>query len=162
VTAVAAPPRAMPTEGRAVPQRGVARPGERPGERARPRLRVAPAPRRHVRLAVALGAVVTVASLFAVVALHALLAQGQFALERLRDDMAAEELRYEQLRLEVAQLASPSQVVAAARELGLVEPDVVEYIDAPEAAPPATPTGPTTSVLPETWSDGKASLDAAG
>lgn len=138
-------------------------PGPAPRTRAggRPRLRVAPPPRRHVRLAVAIGVLVTVASLFAVVALHALLAQGQYELEQIRSEVAAEEAAYEQLRLEVASLASPGHVIEAARELGLVEPDVVEYVVAPEAAPEPSPAGPATSALAETWADGKQHLAAA-
>jgi cell division protein FtsL len=126
--------------------------------RTRPRLEVVSEPQRRVRLAVALGVLVSVAALFALVAMSALLAQGQFEVDRLGGELELEQQRYEDLRREVAEKASPEQIVAAANELGLVVPDTTEYIEAPIAAPSSEEPDATTSTLAETWAPAKVSL----
>ena len=111
---------------------------------AKPRLEVvdagprsAPSGRRRVRLLTWTGVVVVAAALLAVVASQAALAQGQFRLQRLQARAAAEQDRYERLRLQVAELESPSRVVAVAQErLGMVPPPDVTYL---------SPSGPSTA-----------------
>lgn len=70
-----------------------------------------------------------VASLFGLVASHVLLTQGQFRLDRLRARASSEQARYQRLRLQVAELESPSRIVATAQErLGMVPPPSVTYL----------------------------------
>lgn len=68
-------------------------------------------------------------SLFGLVASHVMLTQGQFRLDTLRTKTASEQARYERLRLKVAELESPSRIVATAQErLGMVPPPSVTYL----------------------------------
>ena len=91
---------------------------------------------RRRRLVAASLALVVAASLLALVASHAALAQGQFRLEKLQRQAAEEQAHYERLRLQVAQLEAPSRVVAAAQQrLGMVPPPGVTYL---------SPTGAST------------------
>ena len=94
----------------------------RPAPRARPPLRVAPARRGRLRarLLVWTIAAVTVASLFLLVAFHALAAQASFSLDRLDKARTNEQLRYERLRDQVARDSSAPAVIAAATKLGMV------------------------------------------
>jgi len=79
-------------------------------------------------------AALAVACVLGLVVSHVALAQGQFELEKLQEKAAQEQAHYERLRLQVAQLESPSRVVAAAQErLGMVPPPGVTYL---------SPTGP--------------------
>lgn len=131
---------------------------------ARPRhLRVAsprPAGARRARLVLVAGIVVSVASLFLLVASNVLIAQGQFELARLADHQEQEQRRYERLRLEVAEQSAPEQVVSAAQMLGLVVPERIEYVVAPEAAPQGDTGDRTASTLDRSWDEVKASLAA--
>lgn len=130
-------------------------------ERSR-HLHVAPRPAgsRRARLVLAAGVVVSVASLFLLVASNVLIVQGQFELVRLADSQEQEQRRYERLRLEVAERSAPSQVVSAAQQLGLVVPERIEYVVAPEAAPPGETGDRTASTLGQSWDQVKASLAA--
>lgn len=108
------------------------RPGPVPGRGAVPPLRVVrPVPRRRrrrrlVTLFVSVGVLV---SLFGLVAAHVMLTQGQFRLDALQARTATEQARYERLRLKVAELESPSRIVATAQErLGMVPPPSVTYL----------------------------------
>lgn len=102
--------------------------------------------RRARRFGAVLSTILVVA-VFGVVAAHVVLTQHQFRLERLEREAAAEEARYERLRLQVAELESPERVVAAAQALGMVPPATVTYLASTRAtAPPAgdqkdAPTG---------------------
>jgi len=165
--AVRAPDRRLAAE----PSRR-AHPSSRP---SRPRLRVVPpnelspaGRRRRARLLVVVLSASVVIGLLAIVALHALLSQNQLRLDDLDARAAAAQARYERLRLEVAELESPSRIVAAAQErLGMVTPPTVTYLTptgadenrarataAPPAAAgtsaPAHPPAPKTT--PSTWS----------
>lgn len=74
-------------------------------------------------------------SLLGLVASHVVLTQGQFRLDVLRTRTASEQERYERLRLKVAELESPSRIVAAAQErLGMVPPPSVTYLSPTGAA----------------------------
>ena len=89
---------------------------------------------RRRRLLACSVAVLAVVCVLGLVVSHVALAQGQFELEKLQGKAAQEQAHYERLRLQVAQLESPSRVVAAAQErLGMVPPPGVTYL---------SPTGP--------------------
>ena len=84
--------------------------------------------------AAAIAAILTV--VFGLVAVHVLLAQNQFELDRLNARSSAEEAQYDRLRLEVAQLESPERVVATAEgRLGMVQPPKITYLTPKAAAP---------------------------
>ena len=118
---------------------------EKPGRH----LRVAPDSvrrRRHVRIAAAAAAVSISATLFAVVGFNVELAQHQIQLQKLQRSLQAQQARYYEMRAEVAQRSSPSQIVAKATGLGLVQAQTT-YVPAPITPPPADPTG-TSKVQP--------------
>lgn len=132
-TAPASAPRFAP---RPEPQRG-------------PRRVAAPAAPRHLRLVdpaearqrrvlravTGLLVAAVCAGLFAIVAMRVVLAQGQVEIDRLEASVDAQTTAQQQLRLRVAELAAPAQIVAAARtRLGMVTPGVVTYLNSP---PPA-------------------------
>jgi len=100
------------------------------GDGARAPLTVAPeVARRRLRARLVMWAVglVTVGSLFLLVAFHVFAAQSAFTLERLSNEQANEQLRYERLRNEVATLSSADTVIQAADKLGMVQgPTVVQ------------------------------------
>src|SRR6202040_2624963 len=78
--------------------------------------------------------------LFGLAAVHVLLTEGQFRLQRLQRQSDDAQAQYVRLRLEVAQLESPQRIVAAAQErLGMVPPTALTYL---------TPTGPVTTPGP--------------
>jgi cell division protein FtsL len=95
-------------------------------------LRVITPPARHRVRRRVLGAVLAVVVsgvLFAVVAVHVLLTEGQLKLDRLEATAVEEQERYERLRLKVAELESPARVTAVAqRRLGMVPPPGVTYL----------------------------------
>jgi len=100
-------------------------------------------------------ALVTVASLFTLVAFHVFAAQSAFTLERLSNERRNEQLRYERLREQVAGLSSAQTVIAAAARLGMVQGGTVVTLSVPSARPataspdarpatsPAASSGPT-------------------
>ena len=116
--------------------------------------------RRRIRLA-ALGTVTIGAlGLFAVAAYHVVLTQNQFRLDRLQDQAATAQARYERLRLNVAQLESPERVVAAAQDrLGMVQPPKITYL-APQQ-PASTPPGPA-GVRPRAQQHAQAAVAPGG
>lgn len=59
-------------------------------------------------------------ALFGVVTFHVMLSQGQFKLERMQARADEQQVRYEKLRLQVAEMESPSHVTQQASRLGLV------------------------------------------
>jgi cell division protein FtsL len=120
----------------------------RPGPRrrsqpapARPDLRVVgagePHARRVTRMATGLLVVLVFAGLFAIVAVRVALAQGQAEIDRLTQSIEAQQAVGQDLRLMVAELEAPAQIVAAARQrLGMVTPVTVTYLT-PRPAQPA-------------------------
>jgi cell division protein FtsL len=122
------------------------RPPAAPGPaHQRPELRVVE-PRRTLRTGptFALGAVLAFAIAFAVVACQVALVQGQERLDQLDARIAESTGRYQQLRLEVAQLESPERIIATATaDLGMVSPPAITYltpdgaVTVPGAADPA-------------------------
>lgn len=150
--------RARPVARRTPTTSRVARPAtlRAPSSTRRPRLRVVDNAarvqnRRVRRVAWLLGALVVIA-LFAAVAFHVQLAQGQLELDRLEHQTAAARDQYQQLRLQYAQQSSPAAVVDRAKALGMVRAgDVPTYLTVPDA-PPSTPVSdqPSTT-LQDGW-----------
>ena len=63
-----------------------------------------------------------------------LLIQSEFRLDHINKEAAKEQVRYEKLRLDVAQLSAPERIVATAQQrLGMVVPPQVAYLMAPGA-----------------------------
>jgi cell division protein FtsL len=105
---------------------------------ARPHLRVVgaeePGARRATRLITGLLVVLVFAGLFAIVAVRVVLAQGQAEIDRLTESIEAQQAVRQDLRLTVAELEAPAQIVAAARQrLGMVTPVTVTYLTPPPA-----------------------------
>ncbi|HVE45576.1 MAG TPA: hypothetical protein VNA57_02350 [Acidimicrobiales bacterium] len=123
------------------------RPASAPNPAPPPLRVVRPAPSRRprrARVVTVLVAVGVLLGLFGLVASHVMLTQGQFRLDGLRARAAIEQARYERLRLKVAELESPSRIVATAQErLGMVPPPSVTYLSPTGAvsAPAEEPDG---------------------
>jgi cell division protein FtsL len=132
----------------------------------RPALRVVPPntlsrhgrQRRARRFGALLSGIVVVV-VFGVVAAHVMLTQRQFRLEALERKAAAEEARYERLRLQVAELESPERVVAAARQLGMVPPATVTYLAS--SRPSQAPNDEAAAAPGGEWANVKSHLAAA-
>lgn len=113
----------------------------------RPELRLVTTPGseegRRRRLTTVLAAILASAAcagLFAIVALHVLLAQGQAEIDRLEGRAAAEQQDHDRLRLDLADLEAPNRIVAVAKErLGMVVADHVRYLAPPP--PPVSRSG---------------------
>jgi cell division protein FtsL len=90
--------------------------------------------RRGLRAIVLLVGFVMVVSLFALAAFHAMLASGQADLDRIEQEVSDAQASYEQLRLDVAELESPSRIVQEAQDrLGMVPPPNVTYLTPSDA-----------------------------
>jgi hypothetical protein len=98
----------------------------------------------RARLVVWAAGLVTVASLFTLVAFHVFAAQSAFTLERLSKERTNEQLRYERLREQVANLSSAQTVSAAASKLGMVQGGTVVSLAVSSGRPP----GPTPDARP--------------
>ncbi|MDQ3680748.1 MAG: cell division protein FtsL [Actinomycetota bacterium] len=93
-------------------------------------------------------AVVVVACVLGLVVTRVALTQGQFRLDKMQKRAAEEQARYERLRLQAAELESPSRVVAAAQErLGMVPSPGMTYL---------SPTGPASGLTPAAPDDEQA------
>ena len=72
---------------------------------------------------------------FGLVYLHVVLAQRQFRLDQLNAGVQQDQLSYQKLRLQVAELASPQQIISTAEgKLGMVQPGSITYLTAPVRA----------------------------
>ena len=115
-----------------------------PAAPARPDLRLVgtePRERRLTRLVTGLLVAAVFAGLFSIVALRVLLAQGQADVDRLNASIEAKQTEQQGLRMHVASLESPEQIVAAARQrLGMVSPATVTYLTPMGAAGAGAPT----------------------
>ena len=90
--------------------------------------------RRLTRLVTGALVAFACAGLFAIVGLRVLLAQGQVEVDRLEASIATAQAVEQDLRLTVAELEAPAQIVAAARQrLGMVTPVTVTYLIPPPA-----------------------------
>lgn len=124
--------------------------------------------RLALRISPRTGVVLTVllfAALFAVAVSHALLIENQMDLEQLDARAAAEQARYERLRLDVAELESPDRIVGEAQDrLGMVPADEVVWLtpdrpmgsDGDQGSDGEVPDTPATS-----WADIKPYLEPA-
>lgn len=118
------------------------RPLARPEEQPRPRhLKLVPeglTPAQRGRRARALliaGIGVAAMIGLALVYFHVVLAQRQFALDKLQNQVQQAQTTYQSQRLQVAQLGSPAQIISRAEgQLGMVQPTNVSYL---------TPSGTT-------------------
>ena len=94
--------------------------------------------RRRARVATSILVVLTFSGLFAIVALRVVLAQGQVEVDRLEASIEEAQAVQQDLRLAVAELEAPAQIVASARQrLGMVTPVTVTYLTPPPPAAPA-------------------------
>jgi hypothetical protein len=121
-----------------------------PRRRSRPR-----------RPALWLGSVVSVASLFLLVAFNVMMVQGQFTLDRIANQRDTQQNEYEHLRAQVAALGAPETIVSRALQLGLVNGPAPTYISAPAAAPPASSVDRTATTLRVTNATAKGSIAAS-
>jgi cell division protein FtsL len=100
---------------------------------------VRPEAGRRLRISPRTGVVLTVSlfgALFGVAVSHAMLIESQMDLEQLDEQAAAEQARYERLRLDVAQLESPDRIVRDAQDrLGMVPADDVVWLTPDQPAP---------------------------
>lgn len=78
-----------------------------------------------------------------------------FELQQLETNIAAEQERFQQLRLEVARLSSPQRIIPAAEEMGLVFPDDVTPLVASGVV------AADASDLEDRWTEVKSVLSAA-
>ncbi len=106
---------------------------------------------------------IVVAALLAVVVAQALLANGQVRMSMLQHDLALEQAAHRQAELAVAQLETPSRIVAAATSEGMVRPaGVVELpyvslsvpLPTPKVTPAPTPPPASTSASGTTSTSG--------
>ncbi len=110
-------------------------PAPRNAPARRPELQVVPKQGRRLRTGptVLLGGLLAFAIAFALVVAQALLVQGQQRLDDLGTSVAEADRHQQELRLQVAQLESPTRIVAAAtNDLGLcppVDPTVRQFHD---------------------------------
>ncbi len=106
---------------------------------------------------------IVVAALLAVVVAQALLAKGQVRLSTLQHDLTYEQAAHRQAELAVAQLETPSRIVAAASGEGMVRPaGVVELpyvsLSVPLPTPRVTPApAPAPAPAPTTATPGSGS-----
>ena len=120
--------------------------------------RQGPAADRPLRLALLATAVLTVGTIFGAAIFHVLLIQSEFRLDRINREAAKEQVRYEKLRLDVAQLSAPERIVATAQQrLGMVVPPQIAYLMAP-APPSANPDDPAAPSLAGGWAEVKPHL----
>ena len=141
----------------------------------RSRARSAPRPTRtplaRGRLLTILSVTMVVVALLAVVVGQALLANGQVRLSALQHDLALEQSAHRQSELTVAELETPSRIVAAALgQLHMVRPaNVVELpyvsLSAPVPTPKVTPAPappPTTTTTTTTATTATTGTTATG
>jgi len=108
--------------------------------------------RRRTRRLLSAGVGLGIAVVFGLVYLHVLLAQRQFAIDRVNAQVQKDQVSYQSLRLEVAQLGSPQNVIATAEgKLGMLQPASVTYLTpASEVGPPSHTAGNASTVSAST------------
>lgn len=85
--------------------------------------------RRRAHFLLGAGVTLLVAVVFGLVYMHVVLAQRQFAIDRLNTKVHDQQAQYQTLRLQVAQLGSPQNIIATAEgQLGMVQPASVNYL----------------------------------
>lgn len=110
--------------------------------------------RRRARALLMFGIGASAAIGLALVYFHVLLAQRQFAIDHLQSRVAHAQATYQAQRLEVAELGSPSHIVATAEgQLGMLQPADVTYVTPP---PGSVVSGGSTPEVPLGSSGGTA------
>lgn len=103
-----------------------------------------------------LAGVLIVLGLMSIVGTHAMVAAGQVSIDRMTSQTRRAETRYQQARIEYAQLASPSNIVTRAAALGLVPAEAPPIAIPVMGIPPKSASG-LTPVL-DGWANVKPSL----
>ena len=111
---------------------------------------VPPRRRRQPRLGLWIGSIVTVVSLFLLVAFNVFMVQGQFELDRIDQRRAIEQQEYARLRDQVAKLGAPEEIVGKARANGMVDSSHVTQISAPTAGATPPPSDDTATTQKDT------------
>jgi cell division protein FtsL len=96
---------------------------------------------------------VVLAAFFLLIYSRIALDRSAFVIEEISRQMAVEESRYWQLRLEAAELQAPERIVARAQEMGMVYPASVQTIEVAGMGSPGTGAE-------DRWADLKALLGA--
>ncbi len=129
-----------------------------------PRHRAPSRVHRTRQVLVAAGAALVVALAFSLVYLHVVMAQKQIRIDQLNSQVAQRERTYQQLRLQVAKLGSPQQIISTAEgRLGMRQPASVTYLR-PAAGTPsvssssAGPGAPSAPRGDANWPQIKAAL----
>jgi cell division protein FtsL len=100
---------------------------------------------RQMRRGIWLFGLVSVVSVFVVVAFHVVVAQSQLQLDRLTRQASQQQQQYERLRLEVAALAAPPRIAKRAEELGMQLGGPSTFITVPESGASPPQRNPTSS-----------------
>jgi cell division protein FtsB len=102
--------------------------------------------RRRARAALFAGIAAATAVGLALVYLHVVLAQRQFAVDRLNTQVQQAQAAYQQNRLQVAQLGSPDHIISMAEgQLGMIQPGQVTYLTSPPGSTTGTSAGGATA-----------------
>ena len=96
---------------------------------------------------------VVLAAFFLLIYSRIALDRSAFVIEEISRQMAVEESRYWQLRLQAAELQAPERILVRAQELGMVYPTSVQTIEVPGMGSPGTGAE-------DRWADLKALLGA--
>ena len=133
-------------------------PRPRPASTHKPQLRVVtPLPKRRRRYGLIAAVLFFLTAPFALVLVHVELTAGAIQLTSMQRKGDDAQTSYEKLRLQVAQLESPTRIVADAQGLGMVTPTSIAYLNPTviPASPPSqtssSPSGPGVG----TWSEAK-------
>jgi len=95
--------------------------------------------RRRARALLGGGALLAVGIAFALVYLHVVLAQRQFRLDSLNNQLQQEQLSYQKLRLQVAEEGSPQNIIKTAEgQLGMIQPPSVNWLTSGTTVAPAS------------------------
>jgi cell division protein FtsL len=95
--------------------------------------------RRRARALLGGSALLAVGVAFALVYLHVVLAQRQFRLDNLNAQVQQEQLSYQKLRLQVAEMGSPQNIIKTAEgHLGMIQPASVNWITSSTTVAPAS------------------------
>jgi cell division protein FtsL len=103
-----------------------------------------------------LAATATVLTLLTVVAFNVVLAQSQLSIDHLDQETTNAQQRYDDLRLQYADLSSPAHIVARAKKLGLVAADRPPAAIPTIGALPPTPAASSSTL--QSYSDVKSTL----
>ena len=90
--------------------------------------------RRRAQVVMVVSVVIGLGIALSLVYLHVVLAQRQFRLDGLDSQVQSEQTQYQKLRLEVAELGAPVNIISTAEgTLGMVQPATITYLPADAA-----------------------------